>query len=225
MKPKMNSYKHSSKSYRWTSNVNGGHIFKRTYSYHRSDSTFAVVLLCILVVSPFLIVRKIKKRKSFSNYKSFTERLEERQQYGLEKLQQTRQKLWNTIQNKRNGESDHHWIKRVKRYGFTPDGVHIKTGISYQPDMETEKTKMNIDIKSKLIELEGETFYTQRKIPFTYKFVSKNAICISERKAYNISIANFEKAIDINPTKPSEITNLVRGGSYVFGIIKDSRFH
>ena len=83
---------------------------------------------------------------------------------------------------------------------------------------------MSVDIKSKLKELEGETFYTKKMIPFAYTFISESTVHISGRKAYNISIADFEKAIEINPTKPSEITNLVRGSSYIFGIITDSRF-
>ena len=83
---------------------------------------------------------------------------------------------------------------------------------------------MSVDIKNKLKELEGETFYTKKLIPFAYTFISESTVHISGRKAYNISIADFEKAIEINPTKPSEITNLVRGSSYIFGIITDSRF-
>ena len=83
---------------------------------------------------------------------------------------------------------------------------------------------MNIDSKRKLKELEGETFYTIKGIPFTYQFVSENAIRICERKPYNITIADFEKAIEIKPTKPNQITNMVRGSSYIFGIITDKRF-
>ena len=84
---------------------------------------------------------------------------------------------------------------------------------------------MSVDIKSKLKELEGKIFYTKKRIPFAYKFISESTVRISDRKTYNISIADFEKAIEINPTKPSEISNLVRGSSYIFGIITDSRFN
>ena len=46
---------------------------------------------------------------------------------------------------------------------------------------------MSVDIKSKLKELEGETFYTKKMIPFAYTFISESTIHISGRKAYNIS--------------------------------------
>ena len=201
----------------------GGQTLKRTYN--ASDSAFAIFLLSVLFASPFLITRKIKERRRFSDHKPLIERLKESQQRSLEELQQTRQSLWNVIKNKRKGESDHHWKKRLKRYGFTTDGTHIKTGINYQLNIETEKSKMNSDIKSKLKKWEGEIFYTKKRIPFVYNFISENTIRISERKAYNISISNFEKAIEINPTKPGEISNLVRGSSYIFGIITDNRFN
>ena len=221
----MYGHKYTSKKQRWVSNGSGGQVLKRTYSYNSGDSAFALFLLGILFASPLLIAHKIKERKRFSSHKPLIERLQESQQRNLEKLQKTRKSLWNTIKNKRKGESDSHWVKRLKRYGFTTDGVHIKTGINYQLSIETEESKMSVDIKNKLKELEGETFYTKKRIPFTYKIISESTVRISERKAYNISIADFEKAIEINPTKPSEITNLVRGSSYIFGIITDSRFN
>ena len=83
---------------------------------------------------------------------------------------------------------------------------------------------MNVGIQEKLRELEGETFYTKKGIPFTYQFISESTIHISKRRPHNISITDFEKAIEINPQKPSEITNVVHGSSYVFGIITDNRF-
>ena len=79
-------------------------------------------------------------------------------------------------------------------------------------------------IKSKLKEWEGETFYTKSNIPFAYQFTSETTIHIIGRKPYNISILDFEKAIEIKPKRPSQISNLVRGSSYVFGIITDKRF-
>lgn len=130
-------------------------------------------MLGILFASPLLIARKVKERKRFSNHKPLIERLQESQQRNLEKLQKTRKSLWNTIKNKRKGESDSHWVKRLKRYGFTTDGVHIKTGINYQLSIEKEESKMSVDIKNKLKELEGETFYTKRGYPFHIKLLAK----------------------------------------------------
>ena len=83
---------------------------------------------------------------------------------------------------------------------------------------------MNFDIKSKLQKLEGETFYTVTGKEFIYKFISENTIKVS-RTNYPIHLSNFEKAIEINPTKPGQIRNLVRGSSYIFGIITDDRFN
>ena len=127
----MNGHKYVSKSTRWVSNGNGGQRLRRTYSYHHSDTAFSLSLLGAFFVFPFLLARRIKKQKCSSNRKTLIERLEESQKRSLEKLQRRRQALWDTIKNKRNGESDSHWSKRLKRYGFMPDGTHIKTGIRY----------------------------------------------------------------------------------------------
>ncbi|MBE7090296.1 MAG: hypothetical protein E7363_00030 [Clostridiales bacterium] len=219
----MYGHKYTSKKQRWVSNGNGGQVLKRTYSYNSGDSAFGLFLLGILFASPFLIARKIKEQKRFSNHKPLIERLKEGQQRSLEKLQQTRKSLWNTIKNKRNGESDSHWIKRLKRYGFTTDGTHIKTGINYQINIETEKSKMKVDIKSKLKELEGETFYTVTGKSYTYEFVGENNIKPS-RANYTIHLSNFARAVEISPTELRQIRE-VRGPSYVFGIITDKRFN
>ena len=82
---------------------------------------------------------------------------------------------------------------------------------------------MSIDVKSKLKELEGETFYTITGLPYTYEFVGENIIKPS-RTNYNIHLKNFEIAIEINPTRLNQIRK-VRGPSYIFGIITDSRFN
>ncbi len=78
-------------------------------------------------------------------------------------------------------------------------------------------------IAHKLKELEGNTFHSVTKIPFTYKMISDNAIQIDGRKPHPLSLANFEKALKIDPKKPSDLKN-VRGSSYVFAIITDKRF-
>lgn len=81
-----------------------------------------------------------------------------------------------------------------------------------------------MNIRDKLKELEGETFYTVTGKPYTYKFVSENAI-LTTRTKYVLNLSDFEKAITLNPNKPSEITNIVRGSSYIYGIITDKRFN
>ncbi len=219
----MNGYQYISKRERWVSNGNGGQTLKRSYRYNHCDSAVSVFLLCALIASPFFISRKLKNKKQVANKKTLLERLEEMRERSLEKLQQTRQNLWDTIKHKRKWESDHHWMKRLKRYGFAADGTHIKTGVNYQLDIG-EQSKMGIDIKEKLKQLEGKTFNTVTGKEFVYTFVSESTIKVS-RTNYPIHLSNFEKALEINPTKPSQISNLVRGGSYVFGIITDSRFN
>ncbi|MBQ9736586.1 MAG: hypothetical protein IJV96_07370 [Clostridia bacterium] len=77
-------------------------------------------------------------------------------------------------------------------------------------------------IKKKLKALEGEVFYTVTGKPYTFKFVSENAITPSRTK-YSISLRNFEEAFNIHPTELRQIKHL-RGPSYVFGIITDKRF-
>lgn len=219
----MHGHKYTSKKEKWVNNGCGGLTLKRTYSYNRTDNAFAIFIFCFLFAAPFLIARNVKERRRFSNHKSLIERLEESQRRSLEKAQQSRQELWDVIKNKRKNETENHWVKRLKRYGFTPNGVHIKTGICYQLNTETEELKMNIDIKRKLKELEGETFYTVTGKPYTYEFVGENIIKPS-RANYRIHLSNFEKATEINPTELHQIRE-VRGPSYVFGIITDKRFH
>ena len=81
-----------------------------------------------------------------------------------------------------------------------------------------------MNIKEKLMKLEGEIFYTKTGKAYTYKFISENAI-VTSRTNCPLYISNFEKAICLTPTMPSQITNKVRGSSYVFGIITDKRFN
>lgn len=217
-------HKYISKKEKWVSNGNGGQELIRRYRYDTTDNTvLGLILLFALVASPFLLVRKIRRKMKYSTNKPLIERLKEKQEENLEKLYQARQRLWNVIKDKRNGEDDIHFARRLKRYGFTTDGAHVKTGVNYQINEEKEIPKMSIDIKSKLKQLEGETFYTVKGLPFTYRFVTENAIK-TDRTDYNISISSFYKAIELNPKKPGEISRKIRGSSYVFGIISDNRF-
>ena len=80
-----------------------------------------------------------------------------------------------------------------------------------------------MNIRDKLKELEGETFYTVTGKPYTYKFVRENAI-LTTRTKYVLNLSNFEKALKIQPTELRQIRE-VRGPSYIFGIITDKRFN
>ena len=170
-------YKYISKKEKWVSNGNGGQELIRRYRYDTTDNTvLGLILLFALVASPFLLVRKIRRKMKYSTNKPLIERLKEKQEENLEKLYQARQRLWNVIKDKRNGEDDIHFARRLKRYGFTTDGAHVKTGVNYQINEEKEIPKMSIDIKSKLKQLEGETFNTVTGKPYTYEFVGENVI-------------------------------------------------
>ncbi len=69
---------------------------------------------------------------------------------------------------------------------------------------------------------EGETFYTQKKLPFTYKIID-NCV-VTDRTDFKLAKTNFIKAAAIeNLTGPGQISKIVMGSSYVFAILKDSR--
>ncbi len=188
--------------------------------YKKSDSSLLLFLL--FVVSFLPSATKTKNHRSISKRKTLRQRLEESLKRSLEEARKNRQKLWNIIKIKRKGESDIQWIKRLKKYGFTTNGTHIRTGINYHIYEKNEVSDMKMDVKDKLKQLEGEQFYTVTGKSYTYEFVGENAIKPSRANQY-ISLADFERAIEINPTKLSQIRT-VRGPSYVFGIITDKRF-
>ena len=85
---------------------------------------------------------------------------------------------------------------------------------------------INIEEVWKLLKkYEGEEFYTvSRNLPFVYKFVSDNTIK-PNRTNYNLSKANFEKAIKIMPVEDvSDVNQRIRGASYIYVILNDMRF-
>lgn len=67
---------------------------------------------------------------------------------------------------------------------------------------------------------EGEMFYTKDHIEYNY-VVKDNYIILSIPSQTRISKTYFEKALKMNVSKPTEIN--LRGQSYIYGIITDSR--
>ncbi len=67
---------------------------------------------------------------------------------------------------------------------------------------------------------EGDMFYTIRNKEFTY-VVMDNYIILSIPSQTRILKTYFEKALEMNASKPTEIN--LRGQSYIYGIITDSR--
>lgn len=137
----MSEHKYISKSSRWVSNGNGGKKLITTYKYNRVRTVdFGLGLLFMLCALPFLIVKNTKTRMRIKR-KSLADRLKENHEQTLEKIHQMRCKLWGILKEKRKNEDDIHWNKRLKRYGFTKDGTHIKTGINYE---SVAKGRLNI---------------------------------------------------------------------------------
>jgi len=77
-------------------------------------------------------------------------------------------------------------------------------------------------IWNKIIANQGETFYTKRKLQFTYAVEGK--YLKTSRTDYNLSINDFEKALTYYPYKsPGALKDLIQGPSYVWGILHDER--
>jgi len=70
--------------------------------------------------------------------------------------------------------------------------------------------------------LQGERFETKTGKEFTFE-VSGN-VFIPSRTEYHISKGDFETALEHVPLDgPGEISNLVRGSAYVWGVLHDKR--
>ena len=68
----------------------------------------------------------------------------------------------------------------------------------------------------------GQEFMTKTGLPFTYQIVSNSVL--PDRTNYPLAKINFEKAAAIeNLDGPGRISDLVRGPSYVYAILSDSR--
>ena len=68
----------------------------------------------------------------------------------------------------------------------------------------------------------GEEFHTVRMLPFTYSITNNNLL--TTRTDYKCSKKDFYKAFLIEPIhNPSQISNIVRGASYVYAILSDPR--
>lgn len=78
------------------------------------------------------------------------------------------------------------------------------------------------DIWLRVRAMEGEEFETKTGKPFTFE-ISGNVFHPSRTK-YNISKADFQKALDLVPIEgPGVISNLVRGSAYIWAVLHDRR--
>ena len=79
----------------------------------------------------------------------------------------------------------------------------------------------NIDtVWANICKHEGDVFHTVRNKEFTY-VVKDNYIILSIPSQTRITKTYFEKALEMKVSKPTEIN--LRGQSYIYGIITDSR--
>ena len=72
-----------------------------------------------------------------------------------------------------------------------------------------------------ICQCEGQMFHTIKRLPFTYQL--NGDVLNPSRTDYNLSKKNFLKAYLLQPKRPGEINNIVRGSSYVWAILNDSR--
>lgn len=81
------------------------------------------------------------------------------------------------------------------------------------------------DIESvwlRIKKLQGETFETKTGKELTFE-ISANVFHPSRTK-YNISKADFERALQLVPLEgPGQIRNLVRGSAYIWAVLHDPR--
>jgi len=83
--------------------------------------------------------------------------------------------------------------------------------------------KVSIDeVWRRLKALEGQNFHTKTGKPFTFE-ISGNMFHPSRTK-YNISKADFQKALELVPFDgPGVINNIIRGPAYVWAVLHDKR--
>jgi hypothetical protein len=69
--------------------------------------------------------------------------------------------------------------------------------------------------------LDGTDFETKTGRPFT--FTVDGNILRTNRTRQNLSKANFQRALDLWPFEPGEVSQQIRGSAYVWGILHDRR--
>ena len=80
----------------------------------------------------------------------------------------------------------------------------------------------NIDtVWANICEHEGDEFFTVTNKEIKYVVKDNYIIVVSIPSHARISKTNFEKALEMNASKPSEIN--LYGRAYIYGIINDSR--
>lgn len=83
--------------------------------------------------------------------------------------------------------------------------------------------KPSIDeVWRRLRSMEGEEFETKTGKPFSFEIVGD--VFRPSRTEYNLSKADFSKALDLVPIEgPGVINQLVRGPAYIWAVLHDRR--
>src|SRR5690606_30680488 len=87
----------------------------------------------------------------------------------------------------------------------------------------SDSKKLSIDeLWVRLRGFEGDEFETKSGKPFTYEI--NGAVLRPSRTDYNLSKAEFEKALALVPFDgPGAITQTIRGPAYVWAVLHDKR--
>ena len=89
--------------------------------------------------------------------------------------------------------------------------------------MKESRKTVDIDrVWARIKSHQGDVFHTIGGKEFTYMVTGK--VLNTSRTRYNLPKSEFAKALQHVPISgPGEITDLVRGPSYIWGILHDSR--
>lgn len=115
-----------------------------------------------------------------------------------------------------------------KKIGYSEPSYYIPKDIreKYSVGEYFKQELENIDsVWKRIIELEGETFYTATGSPFTYKVISDHQIKSYRdgKSRWTISKALIEKAMEQPRWNGTEFNKTIVASSYVGGILNDRR--
>ena len=117
-------------------------------------------------------------------------------------------------------------VLKTKKYHPLFSADELKTcakRLNGDSNLNIKNMKPSIDVVwNRLKKHQGEKFETKTGQPFTYE-ISGNTF-LTNRTLYTITRSDFAKAIELIPIEgPGEISNLVRGPSYVWAVLHDRR--
>ncbi|MDG6221877.1 MAG: GIY-YIG nuclease family protein [Candidatus Bathyarchaeota archaeon] len=117
-----------------------------------------------------------------------------------------------------------HSVEEIKKSKFCVEcGTFIITNKMSKVRDNSMKKSFN-EIWLRILKNEGGEFYTKTGKLFIYRI--KDNYLIPNRTEYPLSKSEFKKGFDLMPTLgPGELSNIVRGSSYIWAILSDSRIN